>query len=142
MILFLIDRNHVWPQTWRLVKKVFKVSVSLVLVAAVAFGIWRVVDNHQGKKREAENAQTTVTSQKGAVDCYDSQGNLLPDDFKAFGGWRSGCGPNESAKPVSERANMPAAMRQHVERIEACQKRVGEDPNSNPSKFQACLKTK
>jgi hypothetical protein len=142
MILFLIDRNHVWPQTWQLTKKILKVSAGLTLLAAIAFGIWLALDNYQDKKRNAENARAGVSPHAGAVDCYDSQGNLMPDEAKAFDGWTSGCGPNQTAKPLTERANIPIEMRQHVERIEACEKRAAEDPKDNPSKFQACLNTK
>jgi hypothetical protein len=33
-----------------------------------------------------------------AVDCYDSQGNLVPDQFAKFGGVQLSCAPGQTAK--------------------------------------------
>lgn len=53
-ILFIIDRNHAWPQTWNLSKRVFKVSgrILLVVVAAglVAWGIFIALAQRQERK--------------------------------------------------------------------------------------------
>ena len=34
-VLFLIDRNHVWPQVWRGVKRATKICVEVVVVGVV-----------------------------------------------------------------------------------------------------------
>ena len=72
-----------------------------------------------------------------SIDCYNGF-KLLPADGAAFGGVLTGCGPGMYPRPQSERANLPPAELQHVERIEACQKRAGADPNDTPTKFKAC----
>ncbi len=33
-----------------------------------------------------------------AVDCYDSNGNLMPDQFAQYGGVQLSCGPGQTAK--------------------------------------------
>jgi hypothetical protein len=33
-----------------------------------------------------------------AVDCYDSKGNLVPDQFAKFGGVQLSCAPGQTAK--------------------------------------------
>jgi hypothetical protein len=217
-ILFLIDRNHVWPQVWWGVKQTLKVGVALLILGAIIWGgysVWSTHKEHieaakaaangaasqivsvtamttcsnwenahpigsavdwagdipvnppsgcEGPLENAYNTKVTNTLLSGtdksafnshapydakhrrpavgeAIDCYDGY-TLLPDDFAAFGGSLAGCGPNQTPRPKSERKNLPPAELQHVERIEACQKQAGADPNSTPAKFKACSDTK
>jgi hypothetical protein len=72
-----------------------------------------------------------------AIDCYDGY-TLLPDEFAAFGGSVAGCGPHQIPRPKSERGNLPPAQLQHVERIEACQKKESANPKDTPAQFRAC----
>ena len=47
----------------------------------------------------------------GDDDCYDSNGNLMPSKFSAFGGSLISCAPGQTRRPMSERAHVPAAWR-------------------------------
>jgi hypothetical protein len=217
-ILFLIDRNHVWPQVWRGFKQTLKVVAALLVLGAICWGgyiawsahkqrieaaktaaddaAWRTAfvsaattcsgwenthpigstvdwdgDNPvyppngcEGPLENAYNTKVTTTLLSGtdksafnphvpydakhrrpaggeAIDCYDGY-TLRPDEFAGLGGTLAACGPGQIARPKSERANLPPAELQHVERIEACQKQAGADPNSTPAKFKACSDTK
>jgi hypothetical protein len=51
----------------------------------------------------------------GDDDCYDSNGDLMPNQFSALGGSLINCAPGETRKPRSERAHVPAAWRAWVE---------------------------
>jgi hypothetical protein len=216
-VLFLIDRNHVWPHVWRGVKQTLKVGLALLIVGAIGWAgylgwsaykerihaakaaaddaAWRVAfvsaattcsnwenkhpigsavdwdgDNPvyppngcEGPLENAYNTKVTTTLLTSpvkpgfnphapydathrrpavgeAIDCYDRY-KLLPDEGAAFGGNIASCGPGEIPRPKYERANLPPAELRHVERIEACQKQAGADPNSNPAKFKACSDT-
>jgi type II secretory pathway pseudopilin PulG len=62
-ILFLIDRNHVWPQVWRMTKRVGRTAGKMLLVLIVAslgtyviFYTWGEVKDAR-EKRESEAAQ-------------------------------------------------------------------------------------
>jgi hypothetical protein len=213
-VLFLIDRNHVWPQVWRGVKQTSKVVVALLIFGAIMWGGYFVWSTHKqhieaakaaaneagsqivsvtafttcsnwenthpigsavdwsgdvpvdppndcvGPLENAYNTKVKTTLLSGtdksgfnphapydakhrrpavgeAIDCYDGY-KLLPDEYAAFGGSVSGCGPGQIPRPKSERANLPPAELQHLERIEACQKQAVADPNSTPAKFKAC----
>ena len=59
-----------------------------------------------------------------ATDCYDAHGNLLPD-FSVGGAGDSPCDIGQTAHLKTERANIPAAMRLRVEKIEACGWKAG-----------------
>jgi hypothetical protein len=222
-ILFIVDRNHVWPQVWRGFKKIVKVALALLVLGAIIWGGYSVWSAHKERIEAAkaaanaagfqilsvtafttcskwenthpigsavdwsgdnpvyppsgcegplENAyQTTVTNTLiasgktptprkpafnpnapydathrrpavgEAIDCYDGY-TLLPDEFASFGGSIADCATGQIPRPKSERKNLPPAELQHVERIEACQKQTGADPNSTPAKFKACSDTK
>lgn len=58
------------------------------------------------------------------TDCYDIEGNLLPDKATAFNGFTVGCAPGQTAKPKTERVHVAKARLEFVEQAEACQKRV------------------
>jgi hypothetical protein len=217
-VLFLIDRNHVWPQVWRGVKQTLKVCVALLILGAIIWGgyfvwsahkqrveaakaaaddagwrtafvtaattcnTWEVThpvsspvdwdDNNpvyppngcEGPLENAYNTKVKTTLLSGedksafnphapydakhrrpepgeAIDCYDGY-TLLPDEFAVFGGTIAACGSGKIRRPKSERANLPPAELQYVERIEVCQKQARADPNSTPAKFKACSDTK
>lgn len=80
-----------------------------------------------------------------AIDCYDAQGKLLPDEVAAFDGRISGCANGETPKPKSERSRVPKDVLASVEAIEACQKREAnkhyKDDSVARQNFQACSKT-
>jgi len=77
----------------------------------------------------------------GDDDCYDSNGNLMPNQFAAFGGSLASCGPGHTRKPRSERANVPAAWRIWVERWESCDKAVVDSKHATKQAFDECRKT-
>jgi hypothetical protein len=77
----------------------------------------------------------------GDHDCYDSNGNLTPNEFAAFGGSLSSCGPGQTRKPRSERAQVPAAWRVWVEQWEACDKAVVDSKHATKQAFDACRTT-
>ena len=163
-VLFLIDRNHVWPQVWSGVKQTLKFVVALIILCAILWGgyfVWSIHQQHVEAAKAAaddaawrtafdkpalnQNAPYDTTHRRPAageaIDCYDGY-RLLPDEGAAFGGKIMDCAPGKIPRPKSERANLPAAELQHVERIEACQKKEGAEPNSTPAKFKACSDTK
>lgn len=77
------------------------------LTLLVGFGIGRYYGQHIA---EQDFARRTVTGV--AVDCYDAQGQLVPDKFFAsFGGVQVECAPGQTAtlhgawKPVAEEGN-------------------------------------
>jgi hypothetical protein len=74
-------------------------------------------------------------------DCYDSNGNLMPNDYAAFGGSITSCSPGQKRKPRSERANVPAAWRAWVEQWEACDKAVVDSGHATKEAFDACRAT-
>lgn len=76
--------------------------------------------------------------QAGHDDCYDSNGNLAPNEFSAFGGSLINCAPGETRKPRSERAHVPAAWRTWVEQWEACDKKVVDGKHATKEAFEAC----
>jgi len=77
----------------------------------------------------------------GDDDCYDSNGNLMPNEFAAFGGSLDSCGPGRTRKPRSERANVPAAWRIWVEQWESCDKAVVDSKHATKQAFDACRTT-
>jgi len=79
--------------------------------------------------------------QAGDDDCYDSNGNLMPNEFSAFGGSLSNCGPGQTRKPRSERAHVPVVWRIWVERWEACDKAVVDGKHATKEAFDACRTT-
>ena len=72
---------------------------------------------------------------------YDSNGNLMPNQFAAFGGSLLSCGTGETRKPRSERSLVPAAWRAWVEQREACEKAVADNKHSTKEAFDACRAT-
>jgi hypothetical protein len=74
----------------------------------------------------------------GDDDCYDSNGNLGPATFAAFGGSLVSCGPGQTRKPRSERAHVPAAWRVWVEQWEACDKAVVDSKHATKEAFDTC----
>lgn len=86
--------------------------------------------------------QTNGTpSGAGDDDCYDSNGNLMPNEFSAFGGSLITCGPDQTRKPRSERAHVPVAWRVWVEQWEACDKAVVDGKHATKEAFDACRRT-
>lgn len=81
------------------------------------------------------------TVESGDDDCYDSNGNLMPNDFSAFHGSLINCAPGQTRKPRSERAHVPAAWRTWVEQWEACDKGVVDGGHSTKEAFDACRAT-
>jgi hypothetical protein len=77
----------------------------------------------------------------GDDDCYDSNGNLMPNQFAAFGGSLASCAPGQTRKPRSERANVPAAWRIWVERWESCDKAVVDSKHATKQAFDECRTT-
>lgn len=77
----------------------------------------------------------------GDDDCYDSNGNLMPNQFAAFGGSLASCAPGQTRKPRSERTNVPAAWRIWVERWESCDKAVVDSKHATKQAFDACRRT-
>ncbi|HEY1940155.1 MAG TPA: hypothetical protein VGJ33_19670 [Candidatus Angelobacter sp.] len=77
----------------------------------------------------------------GDDDCYDSNGNLMPNQFSAFGGSLIDCAPGHTRKPRSERAHVPAAWRVWVEQWEACDKAVVDGKHVTKEAFDACKTT-
>lgn len=77
----------------------------------------------------------------GDDDCYDSNGNLMPNQFSALGGSLVNCGDGRTRKPRSERAHVPAAWRVWVEQWEACDKAVVDSKHSTKEAFDACRTT-
>jgi hypothetical protein len=72
-ILFLIDRNHVWPQVWRGVKRTGKVTarVCLLLIAGgvvtyVIFYTWGEVKDAREKREQAAVRQAEEAQEKAA----------------------------------------------------------------------------
>jgi hypothetical protein len=79
-----------------------------------------------------------------ALDCYDANGQLLVDDAAAFDGVITGCAPGQTAKPKSERINVPQSRLRYVEHAESCQKKVTAqyakgDAELYRSKMKNCL---
>jgi hypothetical protein len=74
----------------------------------------------------------------GDDDCYDSNGNLTPNAFSAFGGSLASCAAGQTRKPRSERAHVPAAWRAWVEQWEACEKSVVDSKDATREAFDAC----
>jgi hypothetical protein len=139
-ILFLIDRNHVWPQVWQGFKRAMKGAAVAAIFVAVFWGgfvVWSGYNFKQIKAKAEGVPAATETTNASGVDCYDGD-KLLPDEAAAFGGYQTGCGPNHTPRPKSERVNVPPAELQHVERIEACQKQTAADPKDTPAQYQAC----
>lgn len=65
----------------------------LVLGLGVGFGL----GFHYGKRAsDADWSSRTVPGV--AVDCYDQQGHLIPDEFEKFGAVKLSCGPGQVAK--------------------------------------------
>src|ERR1700721_1532754 len=61
VILFILDRNHVWPQVWKGVKRTTKVTAKIALaiavVCAIIYGIsysWGQVTIAREKRERAE----------------------------------------------------------------------------------------
>jgi hypothetical protein len=77
----------------------------------------------------------------GDDDCYDSNGNLAPNWFAAFGGYRVSCAPGQTRKPRSERAHVPAAWLVWVEQWEACDKAAVDSKHATQEAFDACRTT-
>ena len=153
-ILFLIDRNHVWPQVWRGFKRTMKGAAVVAIVVAVLWGGYLAWSEHNYRIRvKAAEARAAGAEMKTApnpydathrqpavgeaIDCYEGY-TLLPDEFAAFGGSIADCVPGQIPRPKAERKNLPPAELQHVERIEACQKQAATDPKDTPAQFQAC----
>jgi|HubBroStandDraft_5_1064220.scaffolds.fasta_scaffold483365_2 hypothetical protein len=69
-----------------------------VLLLLVGVGLGYGLGFHYGKQAsDADWLSRTVLGV--AVDCYDKQGHLIPDDFSAkFGGVALSCGPGQIAK--------------------------------------------
>jgi hypothetical protein len=59
-VLFLIDRNHVWPQVWRGVKKTLKVVVVLAVIGGIVWGL----DIARDKWIEARDARRAAEAEK------------------------------------------------------------------------------
>ena len=57
-ILYLIDRNHAWPQAWKIFKKLLKVAAVLFVVAAIGTGIIVALD---ARKEAIERHQIEAT---------------------------------------------------------------------------------
>jgi hypothetical protein len=151
-VLFLIDRNHIWAQAWKYAK--IAVLVGIVLGVLVFGGLYAWVEWEEHLREE--QAQSVAAQQSDPyyvqhhpydanhrepafwedIDCYDGF-TLLPDKFASIHGSRIvACGPHEIPRPRTERANLPVAELQHVERIEACYKQL------DGAKIQACSETK
>lgn len=67
-VLFLIDRNHVWPQVWRGVKKTLKVTAILAGIGGVIWGLdiardkWTAAQD--ARKQEAAQASAQLAACK------------------------------------------------------------------------------
>ena len=72
-ILFLIDRNHVWPQVWRGVKLTLKVGAVLLILAAIGWGGYIAWSNHKERiaaaKAAADDAAWRVAFVSAATTC-------------------------------------------------------------------------
>lgn len=77
----------------------------------------------------------------GDDDCYDSNGNLMPNEFAAFGGSLASCASGQTRKPRSERANVPTAWRIWVEQRESCERAVVDNKRTTKQTFDACRTT-
>jgi hypothetical protein len=66
----------------------------------------------------------TMNNGNAAVDCYDTKGNLQPDEAVAFSGFTVGCAPGQITKLKTERAHVKKARLDWVEQVESCQKSV------------------
>ena len=73
-------------------------------------------------------------------DCYDSAGNLMPNEFASFGALAS-CGAGQTRKAKSERVHVPAARLKWVETWEACDKAVTDSGHSTKEAYDACRAT-
>jgi hypothetical protein len=94
---------------------------------------------------ESNGFDSSKYPMRNALDCYDANGQLLVDESAAFEGVITSCGPGSTAKPKSERMNVPKARLRYVERAEACQKQVVAeyakgDVELYRSKMNACIK--
>jgi hypothetical protein len=74
----------------------------------------------------------------GDDDCYDSNGDLMPNAFAAFGGSLSSCGPGQTRKTKSERTHVPTVWKAWVERRESCDKAVVDSGHATKEAFDAC----
>jgi hypothetical protein len=74
----------------------------------------------------------------GDDDCYDSNGNLMPNDALTFKGSLVSCGAGKTRKPRSERTRVPAAWRSWVEEREACDKAVVDSGHTTKEAFDSC----
>lgn len=85
-------------------------------------------------------SEATPVAIGGAADddCYDASGNLLPNEFAAFGGALTSCGAGHTRKPKSQRAQVPALWRVWVEQREACDKAVVDSGHATKEAFDAC----
>jgi hypothetical protein len=91
---------------------------------------------------QAHSSQADNTlAQAGDDDCYDSNGDLMPNEAAAFGGTLASCGPDQTRKPKAERANVPTAWRVWVEQWEACDKTVVDSKHTSKEAFDACKAT-
>ena len=75
-VLFLIDRNHVWPQVWRGVKRATKICVEVVVVGVVvgtvlwggdrAYDLWA-----KHRQERAEAAAEKAEEQRHATEVHN-----------------------------------------------------------------------
>lgn len=77
-------------------------------------------------------------NESGPVDCYDPQGNLLPNEAKSLGGTIWACGNSETAEPTTYRNQIPEAKKARAEKIEACWQSV-TDRHGNKADYDKCV---
>jgi hypothetical protein len=56
-ILFIIDRNHAWPATWRLFKRASKVVAMFLILGSLVGGIWYIHSVRVDREAAAESAR-------------------------------------------------------------------------------------
>lgn len=71
-----------------------KLAIASLLIGLLAGG---AVGWYAGNRAANEDWQKR-TVHGVAVDCYDSKGNLVPDDWEKFGGVKLSCAPGQTAK--------------------------------------------
>ena len=82
-ILFLIDRNHVWPQAWKAMKRVLKVSGKIALVLLVgcvaAYGIFAIWGEWKDARKRHERDAKKARADKAVGDRWAELSSIEKD---------------------------------------------------------------
>lgn len=72
MILYLIDRNQKWPQTWTLTKKILRVGAVLSVIGLIGAGIVYAISDYKSKKELEENQRQYAQQEKDLKNAKDA----------------------------------------------------------------------